>query len=261
MMQSKNVSAHLPTFLALFFGWFFYLFCRKAFSSTTPQLSYNVGFTKDQLGTITSSFSLAYGVSKFLGAIASDRTDLGLLFSSGLFFTGLTTFMFPLQTTVSYCSVMIFLQGFAQGAGWPAVAKILKLRFPPEHVGLYWSLVGCAGSIGAAVSPVLVAKFAEALEWYSIYYLVGGASVVSSVIIYTVIPSGASSKEFHSTQRKTNGARFTYVDLLFSGDLWLASWIYFFLYILKNALCDWGQLYFIQELGYGQSSGKKLCLI
>ena len=252
---SRTLSVHLPTFIALFFGWFFYLFCRKTFSSTMPQLTYSAGFTKDQLGSIASSFSFAYGISKFLGAIASDHTDLGLLFSTGLLLCGVSTFIFPLRATALYCSFVMLLLGTFQGAGWPAIAKILKVRFPSEHVGLFWSLVSCAGSIASAILPILVAQVSLIMDWYKVYYLIGGMSIVVSVIVYFAIPSG-SSLNVPKAKISSNEVEGTYLDLFFKVDLWIISWIYFFLYLLKNALSDWGQLYFIQEFGYAQPSGK-----
>ena len=260
-----SFNEQIKVFLALFFGWFLYMFCRKSFSSTMPQLTYNVGFTKDNLGTIASSFSLAYGISKFLGAIISDHVDPKIFFFSGLLLSGLATFIFPVGSSfVLYCSLVMFLQGMFQGAGWPAIAKMLKSWFSPSSVGLYWSLVSCAGGIAAALCPVLVAYVISVMEWYSVYYSVGIISITSSFIIYYTLQQsskGISSSEggFPSSKTNTkNSAEITYFDLLRNKDLWLATWIYFILYILKNAICDWGQLYFIQQLEYKQTSGQ-LC--
>lgn len=250
-------AVHMPTCLALLLGWFLYIFCRKAFSSTMPHLTYKVGFTKDQLGTISSSFSMAYGLSKFLGSIVSDHTDQGLLFSAGLFLTGLATVLFPLQSTVTYCSLVIFLQGTFQGAGWPAIAKILKMEFPAEKVGLYWSLTSCAGSLAGSLSPILVTYLIDWIDWYGVYYSVGTISIVSSFVVYLALPRLSSKPQQRiGTDRSKPALNYSYKQLLFNTELWIATWIYFFLYVLKNALGDWGQLYFIQHLGYTQTSGK-----
>ena len=253
--RSSVLNGLLPTLLAMVFGWFLYMLCRKTFSSTMPHLTYNAGFTKDQLGTIASSFSMAYGVSKFLGAMVSDHADPGLLFSLGLFLTGLTTLAFPLSSTVPYCSTVLFLQGVVNGVGWPAVAKILKVRFPPQRVGLWWSVISCAGSMAAALSPVLVAWTAKIMEWNGIYYAVGGLTVVLSVIVYFAIPASSSPSTNQPSQDKPTSPEVSYSDLLRNVDLWLTSWVYFILYLLKNAIVDWGQLYFIQQLNYKQTNG------
>ncbi len=255
--MKKINHGNFPTFLALFFGWFLYIFGRKMFSSTMPQLTYHEGYTKDQLGTIASSFSMAYGISKFLGAIISDHSDPGLLFSTGLFLTGLTTLIFPLRSAVYYFSVVLFLQGIFQGAGWPAIAKILKVRFPPNSVGLYWSLASSASSIAAGIAPIFMAEVTNIFEWYKVYYVIGVLSILSSLIVYYIIPSRSSlsNEDHHSSHSKPNVTKISFIDLLMNGDLWLASWIYFFLYFMKSALCFWGQLYFIQQLGYKQANG------
>jgi OPA family glycerol-6-phosphate transporter-like MFS transporter 4 len=101
------------------------------------------------IGTISSSQNTAYAISKFLGGVLSDRISAKWLFFSGkhifklpflhrlyLFcvytcFTGLVlsggaTILFSTTSSLTLFAALWFLNGFAQGAGWPACAKLLK---------------------------------------------------------------------------------------------------------------------------------------
>ena len=69
---------------------------------------------------------MAYAISKFLGGILSDSISSRYLFSSGLLMSGLVTVAFSSSDSVAAFAFLWFLNGFAQGAGWPACAKILR---------------------------------------------------------------------------------------------------------------------------------------
>lgn len=77
-------------------------------------------------GLIASSQNMAYAISKFLGGILSDSISSRYLFSSGLLMSGLVTVAFSSSDSVAAFALLWFLNGFAQGAGWPACAKILR---------------------------------------------------------------------------------------------------------------------------------------
>lgn len=62
------------------------------------------------------------------------------MFGSGLFFSGLVTVAFSQSDSIFLWSLLWFLNGFAQGAGWPACAKVLRHWFSPNQFGTWWSV-------------------------------------------------------------------------------------------------------------------------
>lgn len=82
---------------------------------------------KRTTGLIASSQNLAYAISKFLGGILSDRISSKLLFSTGLVVSGVATLAFSsAPNSATIFAALWFLNGFAQGCGWPACAKVLR---------------------------------------------------------------------------------------------------------------------------------------
>ena len=69
---------------------------------------------------------MAYAISKFLGGVLSDRISSRFLFSSGLLMSGIATIAFAGSNSITAFAALWFLNGFAQGAGWPACAKVLR---------------------------------------------------------------------------------------------------------------------------------------
>ena len=56
----------------------------------------------------------------------SDRISSKLLFASGLIGSGLATIGFAGSESITFFTIFWFLNGLAQGAGWPACAKLLR---------------------------------------------------------------------------------------------------------------------------------------
>ena len=127
----------LYTFIIIFIGYATYAYNRKSVSFVIPKLL-DHGLQPDQVGLIASSQNLAYAISKFLGGIASDRLSSKLLFSLGLLVSGLATILFSYSSSVTVFTICWFMNGLAQGAGWPSIAKLLKNWFSPSELGTWW---------------------------------------------------------------------------------------------------------------------------
>ena len=77
-------------------------------------------------GAITSSISLAYTISKFASGILSDKLSARVMFSTGLMIASLLVLQFTSFNTMNAFMIIMFLNGLAQGGGWPGCSKILK---------------------------------------------------------------------------------------------------------------------------------------
>lgn len=77
-------------------------------------------------GLITSSQSAAYAISKFISGVLSDQMSARWLFSSGLLLVGLVNVAFSWSATVAVFAGLWFLNGLAQGLGWPPCGKVLR---------------------------------------------------------------------------------------------------------------------------------------
>lgn len=253
------------TLFSLVVGWFLYYACRKTFSSTMPHLMAHRGFSEEDLGLIASSFSVSYGIYKLLFGIVADHVNSRKLFSTGLLLSGLCVVLMSFGKSTLLCCIVWFLQGIAQGFGWPAALKLLKAWCSPETLGIWWSVVSSAASLSSTLSPLLIAYVTSVSDWYVNYYIVGGVAGLSALAMYGTIAdismatTETSSK--YSANKNSNSKKstdFSYGDLLLCKELWFVSFIYFVLYIGKYSLSDWGQLYFIQHLKFKETSGKYL---
>ena len=89
-------------FAGIFFGYAAYYFVRANFDLAQPGLIQQGLYTKAQLGVIGSAAGLAYGLSKFVMAGMSDRSNPRVFFTIGLLLSGLCMTMmglFPWATS------------------------------------------------------------------------------------------------------------------------------------------------------------------
>ena len=257
-MASLNRQRWL-TFGSMFIGWSFYYFTRKSFVSTMSELRRDRGFTLDQLGTIASSFSLFYAISKFLSAFLSDVASPKLMFSSALCVCGVCVVLFPFSPSSVLCCVIWSVFASFQGFGWPACAKLLKAWYPPNRVGTWWSVLSSSGNMAAAISPLFITYISRFTSWEASYYIIGTISCfLSLVFLATVTDSPPEPATSNSTQTQKPKESVSYFQLLQSVELMAVSIVYFFLYVTKASVTDWGLLYFMEYSQLSQPSGTVL---
>ena len=245
------------TYLSMFVGWSFFYFCRRSLSSSMTNLIQDNGFSREDIGTIVSSFAMAYAVSKFICALLSDHVSSKKMFSLGLALTGTCCLLFPLSKNVTVCAIIWFVAGIVQGFGWAPCTVLLKKWFPPSQMGRWWSILSSAGNIAGAVSPSLFASLSTVWNWKFNYYLFGSITVFIGLSVLVTIKDSPSdlgvTTSFSSVKRKENPKKESiteptqrWYDVFLQQDLWVVSTIYAMLYLLKNGNINWSQLYFIQ---------------
>lgn len=244
-------------FSSMFVGWNFYLYCRMTLPSSTPSLIRHNGFSKDDIGLIASSFASSYGTSKFFSSILSDHVSSRKLFSLGLFLSGVGCILFPLTKSVLVCCVVWFTVGIVQGFGWAPCAILLRKWYAPSQIGTWWSILSSAGSLAAAISPVLITEFTSVTSWSWSFFAIGICCCVLGLCVFFLIKDSPSELGIETSWgglKKNNGPNQPSKDtrsqswyaVFFLKDLWLVSAVYATLYLIKHGISNWSQLYFIQ---------------
>lgn len=119
-------------------------------------------------GLITSSQSAAYAISKFISGVLSDQMSARWLFSSGLLMVGLVNVVFSWSSTVMAFAGLWFLNGLAQGLGWPPCGKILRKVGAETRGEPAAALLTCPGvramQTSLALNPQGLAAFLTAFQ-------------------------------------------------------------------------------------------------
>ncbi|XP_048417898.2 glucose-6-phosphate exchanger SLC37A4-like isoform X2 [Stegostoma tigrinum] len=247
----------LSIFTAMFVGYTLYYFNRKTFSFVMPSVMEEVTLEKDDLGLITSSQSLAYAISKFISGVLSDQISARLLFCSGLFLVGLINVFFSWSSTVPAFAVLWFLNGLAQGFGWPPCGKILRKWFEPSQFGTWWAVLSTSMNLAGSLGPLIATTMALSYSWRVTLSLSGSIAVVLAFICLIFIinePMDVGLPNIEPSLKKgsrkgSTGDESTVKELLQTPYLWVLNIGYLVVFGVKTCCTDWGQLFLIQEKG------------
>ena len=190
-------------FAGIFFGYAAYYFVRANFDLAQPGLIQAGLYTKAELGVIGSAAGLAYGLSKFVMAGMSDRSNPRVFLPFGLLLSGLCmTLMglFPWATSgIAIMWAMIFLNGWFQGMGWPPCGRTMVHWWSKSERGTIVSIWNTAHNIGGMMPGAMVllasAVFfsthgieAQAKDiWQQSLYYPGIAAMICAIPVYFVM--------------------------------------------------------------------------
>ncbi len=253
-------------FFSLCLGWSFHILIRKNLPSTMPSLIQNLGFTRSDIGVISSCFAISYGSSKFIGSVISDHASPRRIFSCGLVLVGLGSMLFPFASSMSLtlaCAVWIAV-GLVQGLGWPPCVILLNSWYPPSHIGRYWSILSGSGNVASALLPLLVIFITSVFGWSTTYLLFGAMGMATGVIVLFTIkdsPEDIGVASFNKSSKKgskkevsnssiSSSKRWYSVFLI--PNLWIISLIYIIMSLVNSCALNWSQLYLVQESGMSQ---------
>ena len=235
---------------------------RKNLPSTTTSLMQHQGFSRNEIGMISSSFAFSYGVSKFLGSIVSDYASSQKVFSIGLILAGLCSLAFPLAHSVTLACTVWFIEGLTQGLGWPPCVILLKSWYPPTHIGRWWSFLASAGNIVSAALPLLVIFISSVSQWSTTYYMFGLiALLIGVMVIFTIkdSPEDIGLVSFHTPKKEdvetgdSSSSMANWYAVFFIFNLWVVSFLYVIIYVLSHCMINWTQLYFVQGVGMSET--------
>ncbi|HEY0769150.1 MAG TPA: MFS transporter, partial [Sphingobacteriaceae bacterium] len=167
----------LKVFLGIFIGYAGYYLVRKNFSLVMPDLVAQ-GYSKGDLGLALSGVSIAYGLSKFLMGNVSDRSNARTFLSVGLLFSACTMILMGLipvaTSSIVIMFILLFLNGWFQGMGWPPCGRVMVHWFSTKERGTKMSIWNVAHNVGGGlVGPVAIIAIALFTDWQSKLYFPG----------------------------------------------------------------------------------------
>lgn len=248
-------------FSVIFFGYAMFAYNRKGVSFAIPKLL-EEGLGSEELGLILSSQNLAYAISKFLGGIISDRLSSRILFSIGLLISGLAAVIFSLVDSVPLFTLAWFLNGLAQGLGWPAIAKLLKNWFKPSELGTWWSVASASANVSGCVAPFLATFIITNYGWRFSLTFVGGLTILAAAISYIFIVDSPTKQATGSAKQnskasptskqkkllpKKEQSRNSLSILLTTKFIWVISACYLVASLIKTCITDWSQMYLMLD--------------
>lgn len=256
----------LRIFYSMYIGYAFYYLTRKSFTFAMPFMMTNLGYTKTELGILCSILYITYGLSKFLSGIISDRSNPRYFMSIGLMITGILNILFGFSSSLIFFAVFWGMNGFFQGWGWPPCARLLTHWYSQSERGRWWGLWNTCHNVGGALIPLLCSFMAKAWGWRSAMMLPGVLCIGAGLYLLNRLrdtpeslglPTIEKYRQDYTNHKQQDGEQdelsrreilFEYV--LKNRYIWALAFAYFFVYVIRTAINDWGQLYLYEYKGF-----------
>lgn len=239
----------------------FYL-TRKSVSYAMPVMQFELHLDKGDIGLLGTLFYLAYGGSKFVSGIVSDRSQARWFMGVGLFITGLLNILFAFCHSLTALLLVWTLNGFFQGWGWPPCAKLLTSWYSRNERGFWWGTWNTSISLGGATVPLLSGFMASHYGWQSALLLPGVIGMLIGLWLCWQLCGKPQQQGLPSVGRWRRDPlelwqeqqsppmlmrQMLYDTILRNPTIWLLGVSYILVYLIRIALNDWGNIWLAES--------------
>jgi OPA family glycerol-3-phosphate transporter-like MFS transporter len=250
-------------FLGIFIGYASYYLVRKNFSLIMPDLL-EQGYTKSELGWVLSAISIAYGLSKFLMGNVSDRSNSRVFLTLGLILSATTMMLMgfiPLFTSsVLIMFVVLFINGWFQGMGWPSCGRTMVHWYSINERGTKMSIWNVAHNVGGGlIGPLAILGLAIFNDWHSALYFPAMVALAVAILVYFLMrdtprscglppiekwrndyPDNYDAKTY---QNELSGKDIFFKYVFKNKFLWYIAFANAFVYLIRYGVLDWAPTY------------------
>lgn len=156
------------------------------------------------------------------------------------------------------------LNAFFQGWGSPVCARLLTAWYSRTERGGWWALWNTAHNVGGALIPIVMAAAALHYGWRAGMMIAGCMAIVVGIFLCwrlrdrpqaLGLPAvGEWRHDALEIAQQQEGAGLTRKEILtkyvlLNPYIWLLSFCYVLVYVVRAAINDWGNLYMSETLG------------
>jgi len=271
-VYNKN---RIKVFIGIFVGYAGYYLVRKNFALVIPDLIQE-GFTKSELGFALSGVSIAYGISKFFMGNVSDRSNSRIFMPLGLVLSSIIIASMGLiswaTSSISIMFVLLLLNGWFQGMGWPPSGRTMAHWFSQTERGTKMALWNVAHNIGGGlIGPLAIAGLAIFGNWHSTFYFPALIAVLIAILIFILLrdtpqsvglpPIEEFKNDYPETYDKKQENEFTAKEIftkyiLPNKWLWSIALANAFVYFVRYGVVDWAPTYLTEVKGFSSDDSK-----
>ncbi len=271
----------IEVFIGILAGYICFYLVRNNFTLAIPHLL-EEGFTKTQLSMVPSAIALAYGFSKFLMAIVSDRSNPRYFMATGLILAAIITFLMGTTHVTGSLTLMVILAfcgGWVQAMGWPASARVMVHWFSEGERGAKMSIWACAQNVGGGLIAIIafVGMHYLGMSYHGgVFYLPAMLSLATAGLVLWFVKDTPQSEglpsieEYHHEKTECDTAcrpdtereqELTAKEILFkyvlvNKHLWFLALANIFVYFIRFGVGSWIPTYLMEVKGLTAATSK-----
>ncbi|WP_018085242.1 glycerol-3-phosphate transporter [Desulfurispora thermophila] len=275
-VDSEYARLRWQVFIGIFIGYAGYYLVRKNFSLAVPYLL-KEGFTKAELGWVMSALAVAYGLSKFIMGVVSDRCNPRYFMAAGLILSALISItygMVPWATsTVAIMYVLMFANGWVQGMGWPPCGRVMTHWYSVSERGTRVAVWNVAHNIGGGIiGPLASLGILLFTDWHSVFYFPALVALLVAVFIIMTVrdtpqscglpPIEVYKNEYPAEhadkdmERELSAKEILLKYVLNNKFLWYIALANVFVYLVRYGVLDWAPTYLTEVKDFSHNSSR-----
>lgn len=146
---------------------------RSALSIMWPDISKDLGMTKNDYALILNVFLVAYAIGQSVSGKMFDKIGTKAGFVVSITVWGLATALHALARGVLSFSVFRVLLGLGEAGNWPGAVKSNAEWFPVNERAFAQGIFNSGAAMGSIVAPPLIAIVWVAIGWKMTFLLLG----------------------------------------------------------------------------------------
>ena len=222
----------------------FYYFGRKNFSVLMPSLSGDLGYSKDSLAALITTYSLLYMIGQFLSGYNSDKLGPRKIVTLGLFISAVANFFMGFAGSIGVLFVLMGFNGLGQSTGWSGLVKNMTPWFRATERGVimsWWTTCYVVGGFAATLFATYWATNGDILPawgWQRGFWMPSLVMLAYSILYYFITRNRPVEVGLPPIVEETTTSKFDWAKvkgLLSQSTLWIAGVIYFILKLTRYA--------------------------
>lgn len=255
----------------IFIGYAAYYILRNNFLLSSPELIAEFGFTKKDIGFISGTMLVVYGLSKGVMSALADKSNPKHFMIFGLLMSALVNVMMGFSASFWLFLFLCILNGIFQGMGAGPAYVVLASWFPRKSRGITTAFFNISHNVGGGmVAPISGASIAwlGSEHWQSAYFIVPTAIAAIVAIIVYFAGTGRTYNEglppmsqiLQNENEELVITKEENIDLtawqIFKQyiakdiNVWFVSFIDVFTYMIRFGVLTWLPLYLLETKGF-----------
>jgi OPA family glycerol-3-phosphate transporter-like MFS transporter/OPA family sugar phosphate sensor protein UhpC-like MFS transporter len=247
-------------------GYALYYFVRANINVPLKSMGADLGYSKGQLGLITTIGGVTYGISKFINGFFGDHANPRYFMAIGLLLCAVTNVFFGASSSLVMLGLFWFFNNYFQGMGFPPCAKSMAYWFSPKERATVFGIWHSSHMIGAALVGALTGYLVKYLGWRWCFYIPAGIAGAGAAVVFIFLRDTPESLGLPPVERYKNEQApadvpvqrppqepywDVVIEYIFKNPyMWVISFANLSVYVLRYAQLTWGPTFLQESKGF-----------
>lgn len=223
-----------------------FYFCRQNISAAVPGMQHDLGFNKDQIGSILAALKIAYAVGQLVNGQLAERLSARRLLAIGMLGSAALNVLFGFSTGLNFLIFVWATNGFCQALGWTPCMRVATNWIPVSRRGKRIGALGTSYQVTAALTFIVAGYSADWWGWRAAFYVPAGLLVAAAVYMLLFLREAPEDGVMPAEQssRPPAASRGTWSEnlraTLTNPSLWFLAVALMMLDACRYGYTDWG---------------------